>query len=247
MNLRNLAIEVLWEVRFELADQSFSEVIPGMIYSAISQDYPYAEVVNQDGISPNDLRYKYGPRVIFRSPENRFVQIGRQMISFSIAGECPDWLTVYEHIRNLVSIIRNFEFITRIEQFSLKYTYLITCVDNPDINNLNVSIKLGDDTISTSPIKLAAEITENDLSYTIRLLSPAEVYVPGNESVIIGIVLDIECVRQMQNNESWNDMLIYLNRINTLTESKAMTLISEEKIRRIEFDRLLIGDKIILQ
>lgn len=230
-------IEAVWEIRFTGTKPSVADLLPGLVFKALSDKYP--NVVRLPGadvpgpILESDPRLKYIPKIRLEGG-NQAVQIGEHVISLSCRRPYSGWKTFSEDIRTLIEIVRDTGLIDRLERFSLKYIDLIDLGQPPSLSCLNLELKMGLYEIDTRPVQLRTEIKEGDLMHIIQIVSPAEASIPGESGKVRGILLDIDSIRPVKENESWPDVDKHLDDIHLSSKKIFFGLLTSETIDKLE-------------
>ncbi len=230
-------IEAVWEVRFTSAKPSVGELLPGVVFKALSDKYPgLVRLPSADiptAIVEHDPRLKYVPKIRLEGG-NQAVQIGEHVVSLSCRRPYSGWKRFSEDIRTIIKIVRDTGLIDRLERFSLKYVDLIEVAQPPSLNCLNLELKMGGYEIDTRPVQLRTDIKEGDLIHIIQIVSPAEVSIPGEPAGASGVLLDIDSIRPMKGNESWADVERHLDEVHAASKRIFFALLTPETLESLE-------------
>jgi len=229
-------IEALWEVRFKSGKSSVADLLPGLIFKALPDKYPNTVRLPTsfipDPVAQVDPKLRYRPKVRLEG-ERQAVQIGEQMVSLSCRRPYPGWEAFSEDIRTLIKVIRETKLIDKLERFSLKYINIIDLEHPPGVECLNLELKIGKYGLDSRPIQLRTEIEEGSLIHILQIASPAEATLPG-EPKIRGVLLDIDTIRPMKQDESWDDIDNHLDKVHSALIGMFFGLLKPEAIEHLE-------------
>jgi len=230
-------IEAVWEIRFTSPKPPVADLLPGLVFKALPDQYP--NVVRLPAanipapIAEHDPKLRYVPKVRLEG-ENQAVQIGEHVVSLSCRRPYSGWKRFSADIRALMQIVQDTRLINQLERFSLKYIDLIELNQPPSLDCLNVELKVGEYKINTRPVQLRTEIREEDLLHIIQIVSPAEVSIPGESERVRGVLLDIDSIRPMKQNESWSDVNDRLDSVHMSCKQMFFGLLKAETIDNLE-------------
>jgi len=234
---REPLIEAVWEVRFTSAKPSVADLLPGVVFKALSNKYPgIVRLPAADipaPIAEHDPKLRYVPKLRLEGG-NRAIQIGEHVVSLSYHRPYPGWKTFMADIQTLVGIVRDTGLIDRPDRFSLKYINLIKLADTPSLGCLRLEVKMGEHKIDTRPVQLRTEIAEGDLIHVIQIGSPVEASIRGESRRICGVLLDIDTISPMKRNGSWDDVVHRLDEVHLSSKRMFFGLLTPETIENLE-------------
>ena len=231
-------IEAIWEVRFKSGKFSAVDLLPGLIFKALPDKYPNTVRLPTsfipDPVAHVDPKLRYKPKVRLER-KHQAVQIGEQMVSLSCRRPYPGWEIFSEDIQTLIKVIRETKLIDKLERFSLKYINIIDLEHPPGVGCLDFELKIGEYELDSRPIQFRIEIEEGkeNLVHTLQIASPAEATLPG-EPRIRGVLLDIDTIRPMKQDESWDDIDSHLNKVHSALIRMFFGLLKPETIEHLE-------------
>jgi len=230
-------IEAVWEVRFTSTKPSVVDLLPGIMFPALKDKYPnIVRLPSADIpalIAEHDPVLRYVPKIRLEGG-NQAVQIGEHVVSLSCRRPYSGWKTFSEDIRSIIQIVRNIGLIDRLERFSLKYMDIIDLDQPPSLSCLNLDLKIGGYDTHTRPVQLRTEIKEGDIIHIVQILSPAEVSIPGNSKKFVGVLVDIDSIRPIKENETWNNINQHLDDIHLSSKKMFFNLLTPETIDKLE-------------
>jgi len=80
---------------------------------------------------------------------------------------------------------------------------------------------------------LRTEIKENDLIHIIQIISPAEAKLPGTDGFLKGVLVDIDCLRPMAADESWEVLFSKLDEVHLACKSMFFNILKPETLTRL--------------
>jgi uncharacterized protein (TIGR04255 family) len=230
-------IEAVWEIRFSSTKKSIADLLPGLVFKSLPDKYPnivrlpIADIPTP--IIENDPNLRYAPKIRLEG-DNHAVQIGENVVALSCRRPYSGWSTFSSDIRELANMVKETELIDTLERFSLKYIDLIVLSQPPDINCLNLELKVGEYNANGHPVQLRTEIKEDDLIHIIQIISPAGVSLPGESKGTTGVLLDIDSIRPLKKTESWADIDHNLDRVHLSCKRIFFSLLKEDTITKLE-------------
>jgi uncharacterized protein (TIGR04255 family) len=234
---REPLLEAVWEIRFQSSNLSVGDLLPGFIYKALSGRYPdIVRLPVADLPAPiveQDISFKYAPR--FRlAGTNQAIQVGGYSLSLSCRRPYSGWKTFSADILDLISVLKETGLIDHLERFSLKYLDLIELDQPPNLNCLNIELKVGSHEISTLPLNLRTEIQEGPLVHVVHILSPAEASLQGDSKKLAGVLLDIDTIRPIGERESWDVLGNDLDEAHSASKAIFFSLLTEKTLLKLE-------------
>lgn len=229
-------LEALWEIRFTSDRESVAEVLPGLIYNAMSAEYPKIERLPAanlpSAVVQQDATLRYVPTV--RLEGNPFsIQIGEHVVSLSCRRPYSGWKEFESKIFGLAEMLRSTNLISRPERFSLKYTDVISLSEPPSLNPLEVTLKLEAYELTSNPVKLRTELRENGFIHIVQIASPAQVALPTGER-FEGVLVDIDTIYQREHGDFWSDFRSLLDRAHNLNKILFFRLLTEKTIAQLD-------------
>ncbi|MBL1261074.1 MAG: TIGR04255 family protein [Thiotrichaceae bacterium] len=192
-------VESIFELRFKTAPGiSASDLLPGLLYSALKQDYPQLTNLPISQI-PKDIRrtdpnLTYAPIIRFEG-EQSAIMIGDSVCSVACRQPYIGWRQFKEKIVELSELLKKSEIIVSIERFSLKYINLIQATDKSSgLEALDSSIKLGPYDLNTNSCTIRTELTDGNIINVVNIVSSAKVSLPGGVNPLEGLLLDIDSI-----------------------------------------------------
>lgn len=229
-------LEAVWEIRFKSAKNSVAELLPGLIFNALPNKYPNiirlpaADI--PDLIITQEPNLKYIPKIRLVGG-SKAIQIGEYMISVSYGYPYPGWKEFSKEIQTLITILRNTGLIEQMERFSLKYVNIIEFEQLPNLRCLKLELKIGGQDFDTKPVQLRTEIKKGNLVHIIQIVSPAEATIVGKAGNIKGVLLDIDSIKLMKENESYDYITTHLDRVHLSSKKMFFGLLTGETIENL--------------
>lgn len=230
-------IEAIWEIRFSSAQSSVADLLPGMLFKWFSSKYkktsklPIADIPAP--VVEHDPNLRYVPKIRFEGA-NQTIQIGDRVVSLSCRRPYSGWARFSADIRELATAVQETGLIERLERFSLKYIDLIELETKIGLDYLNLSLKIGEYKLDDKPVQLRAEIKESGLIHIIQIISPAEVVLPGKEARLKGVLVDIDSIRPMEDDESWNILYQRLDEVHLSCKNMFFNILKPETIEALD-------------
>lgn len=236
-------MEAVWEIRFRSEKASIFELLLGMVYKDLSGKYPnivrlpWADIPSP--ITEIDLAFRYVPKIQMEG-SNYSVQIGEHMVSLSCRRPYSGWVDFSKEIRSLAYVLRSTMLIERLERFSLKYIDLIELKQPPNLECLDVDLKLGGSRIDTGPVQFRSELKEQGLTHIIQIVCPAKVDLPGDRA-FIGVLLDIDTIHPIpltdsntEKDKAWDIVDRSLDAVHAASKSMFFKLLTAKTVESLE-------------
>lgn len=229
-------LETIFEVRFSGKIAQVADLLPGLLFEKIRNDYPHIEtleVISQDVLDANPgLKYKATKRM---SGKYCALQVGEKVINIVCGRPYQGWEVVQNSILSLLSALESVDVIDQIERFSLKYVNLLPEDEGMSgLSKLRLSLSLGDIDLSgnSSGFQLRTEIIKNDFVNIVTILANAKAKLPGNEE-ISGMIVDIDTIYQGQIG-SINDIKELLNRCHDTEKEIFFSIATADTINELK-------------
>jgi uncharacterized protein (TIGR04255 family) len=144
------------------------------------------------------------------------------------------WKTFSADIREFAKAVQEAGLVDRLERFSLKYIDLIELEKPVGLALLNLDIKMGEYELAAKPVQLRTEIKENDLIHIIQIISPAEVELSGTERRLKGVLVDIDSIKPMRDDESWDALQQRLDDVHVACKKMFFSILKPQTIEALE-------------
>lgn len=234
---REPLLEAIWEIRFSGTQPSVADLLPGMLFNALPGRYrnivrlPAADIPAP--IVEHDPNLRYLPKIRLEN-SNQAVQVGEHVVSLNCRRPYSGWKKFSSDIRDLAKVVQDTCLIGTLERFSLKYMDLIEADQPLGLGCLNLDLKLGGHEMSKRPVQLRTEIKEGDLTHIVQIVSPVEIELPGDEKRLKGVLLDIDTIKPLGENESWNDLDRRLDDVHLACKKMFFSLMKPETVNKLE-------------
>jgi uncharacterized protein (TIGR04255 family) len=229
-------LEAIWEIRFSEASPSVVDLLPGMLFKSFPAKYRRAVKLPAANIpaslADQDPNLLFAPKIRLEG-ENQSVQIGDRVVSLSCRRPYSGWRLFSADIHELAKGVEETGLIERLERFSLKYIDLIELEKPIGLGQLQLELRLGGYDLAAKPVHLRTEIKENDLNHIIQIISPAEVSLPGAENRLKGVLIDIDSIKPLAGDASWNALHQGLNAVHSACKSIFFSILKPETIEKL--------------
>ncbi len=232
-------IEAIWEIRFSGVKSPVADLLPGMLFKSFPGKYgtaaklPVADIPAP--VVEHDPNLRYVPKIRLEEA-NQSIQIGDRVVSLSCRRPYSGWDRFSADIRDLAKAVQETGLVERLERFSLKYIDLIELEKPVGLAHLNLELKMGEYELAAKPVQLRTEIKENDLIHIIQIISPAEVGLPGTEGRLKGVLVDIDSIKPMADDESWDVLQQRLDDVHTSCKKMFFSILKPGTVESLEPD-----------
>jgi len=230
-------LEAIWEIRFSGAKSSVADLLPGMLFKSFADKYgtavklPIADIPAP--VVEHDLKLPYAPKIRLEEG-NQAIQIGDRVVSLSCRRPYSGWDQFSNDIREFAKSVQETGLVKRLERFSLKYIDLIELERPVGLAHLNLELKMGEYELAAKPVELRTEIEENDLVHIIQIISPAEVDLLGVEGRLKGVLVDIDSIKRMTDDESWDVLYRRLDDVHESCKKVFFSILKPETVNSLE-------------
>jgi uncharacterized protein (TIGR04255 family) len=230
-------LEAIWEIRFSGGKSPVADLLPGMLFKSFPGKYgtaaklPIADIPAP--VIEHDPNLRYVPKIRLAGV-NQAVQIGDRVVSLSCRRPYSGWARFSADIREVAKAVQETGLVDRLERFSLKYIDLIELEKPVGLALLNLDIKMGGYELAAKPVQLRTEIKENDLTHIIQIISPAEVELPGTEGRLKGVLVDIDSIKPMRDDESWDALQQRLDDVHVACKRMFFSILKPETIEALD-------------
>mgnify|MGYP003829564837 CR=1 FL=1 len=229
-------IEVIWEIRFSGPKYPVADLLPGMLFKSFPGKYgvasklPFADIPAP--FVEHDPNLRYGPKIRLEGA-GQAIQIGDRVVSLNCRRPYSGWDRFSADIRELAKAVQETGLVERLERFSLKYIDLIELDAPVGLAHLNLDLKMGENELASKPVQLRTEIKEGDLIHIIQIISPAEVRLPGTEGRLKGVLVDIDSIKLITNDESWDVLYQRLNEVHASCKNMFFSILKPETVQSL--------------
>jgi uncharacterized protein (TIGR04255 family) len=203
---REPLVEAICEIRFSSSDQSVIELLPGLIYQAFEGEFKKIERLPAGNLPPaliaQDAALRYIATVQMKDLPYT-VQIGEHVVSLSCSRPYIGWSRFKAKILEMVDKVNKTGLVASVERFGLKYLDVIPAIGKPSLNPLNVKLKLGGRNITSDPVQLRTEYSEDGFVHVIQVVTPVKVASAHTEEHFEGILTDIDIVHLVAEKDFW--------------------------------------------
>jgi uncharacterized protein (TIGR04255 family) len=202
-------LEAVFELRFQAMTTSAADLLPGILYNAVRDDFPKLERL-PISMMPRELvasqpDLKYQPR--YRLSGKKFaLLLGDVVFAISCPKPYIGWKEFRKTILSLLGHVRDSKFVEKIERFSLKYLNVLQGAQLADQYKLvNFSASFGKfDIASGFPVQVRTEINAKDFYHIVELASGATIKLVSGEA-LEGLMLTIDTISNNPDN-FWSDV-----------------------------------------
>lgn len=229
-------LDVLFEIRFT-SQHPVSNILPGILFSR----FPHCrmEQLPQSQL-PQILRQqspelKYAPLVRLVGEQYAY-QVGDNSFSISSLMPYKGWQHFKNEILESIEILKIASLVDTVERFSLKYIDLIEHSGPEKSEILNVALQIGERDFATSNYQVHTELSHEDMTALIQIISSAKVQTP-NAPDRHGIVVDIDTIFQAggESLAGLSDLFANkLDRVHALNKDVFFSTLSSRAIELLE-------------
>lgn len=228
--------EAIFELRFVPTTPSAGDLLPGVLYSGLSKDYPdslslpMANVPREIRNQNPDLKYQSSHRLA-NGPHS--VQIGDYSILLHTT-DYPGWDVYKQRIESLIDALNKTGFVKQIERFSFKYVNLIEASKSEkQLPLLNMKIELTGMAPDETGFLLRTERSEGKFTTIFQIAPNASAMIPPSNTNIFGLMIDVDTIRNV-GNELWTDHASILEEAHVVAKQNFLSLLTESTLQRLK-------------
>ncbi len=229
-------LEALFEIRFQASRPAAGDLLPGILYSKLQDQYPDVISLPFSKV-PRDLRdsdanflYQPSHRLVGR---NCSIQIGDRVLALAVQ-IYPGWSNFKMQAEQLLSSGENTGLIEAVERYSFRYINLIPAPDGqPQLNLLNAKIELGEAPPLERGFQLRAEFDDVEFTSVVQVVPNSSAQVNGRDEVS-GLIVDIDTQRSNENANFFEDKSQLLEDGHSALKRLFFSLISDQTLQQLE-------------
>jgi len=228
-------LEAVFELRFQAAVSTAGDLLPGLLYSVLKDEYPEVQPLPVASV-PRDLREKQ-PNLRYQAThrlaaESRAVQVGDRVLSLSVTSPYPGWAKFNEAIGRLLRTVSDTRMVRALERFSFRYINHIPA--EPGQSQLSF-LKLRIDSpgygFAETGFHLRFEHVEGKFLTIVQAAPNTSVESPG-KSPALGLLLDIDTIRELPG-KALSEIGVELEEAHSVAKRAFISLISESTLNRL--------------
>lgn len=201
-------IEAVLEIRFKSSRDSAGDLIPGMVYNALSdrfqtvQKLPVASIPSEMRASDENLRYLAHVRL---SGHHESLMVGDRAAAYSKTAPYDGWSSFRDTYSQILNVLRGSGLITGIERFSFKCVNVLELAGRHPTELFNGELRLGGYELKPSGLLFRCEVDTAGFTSILEIAAIAVVKVEGTSKS--GALLTVDTVKSVTDEEFWQDPL----------------------------------------
>lgn len=230
-------LESVLEVRFKSSDKPVADLLPGIVFSRLSNEYkrlellPPASIPKQFRNQDPNLQNLATHRI---SGDDAVVFFGDGVLGLAKPHPYQGWKDFRGRIQRFVDVVRESGVINEIDRFSMKSVNVIPSGQNQQLGKLTLDVKIAGKPVSDTGFSLRTEI--NDASYQrIVEVMPNVVAQTGAGAQYTGLRLTIDCIRLCPaSKKGWEDLSNGLDAIHDDQKRLFFELLTPDTLASLE-------------
>ena len=229
--------EVIFELRFEAKTDATADLLPGLFYPVLKNEYPEVAPLPIASI-PREIRGRNS--LLLYQPSHRLkggpheIQFGDRSILL-VTTAYPGWSRFRDMVQVVVNEVKRTDLLKRVERFSFKYTNLIEAQANENqLSFLNLSIQV----LGERPLERGFHLrTEHDDQ---EFLTITEI-IPGTSlksltisREISGLLITVDTIKQGVGDDFLMNVAPLLDQGHSVVKKRFYSLLTESSIDRLE-------------
>lgn len=229
-------MEAVFELRFQAAVPQAGDLLPGLLYTALKDEYPEVQPLPITNV-PREIREKQ-PTLHYQATHrlatsSRAVQVGDRVLSLSVTSPYPGWTKFNEAIGRLLRTVADTRMVRAPERFSFRYiNHLPAEPGQSQLSFLKLRIDSPAYGFTENGFHLRLEHVEGQFLTIVQVAPNTSVEGPGRPPAL-GLLLDIDTIRELPG-KSLADVGDHLEEAHQVAKRAFMALISEATLIRLE-------------
>jgi len=228
-------LEAIFEVRFEPSAPAAGDILPGLLYASMKDEYPEVSALARASV-PRELRegtpvlrYTASHRL---SGELKTVNIGDRVVSLN-AVKYPGWSRFREMVETLLKAVSGTELVKRIERFSFKYVNLIEASqDQRQLPLLNLQVTLMGIVPIERGFRLRAENDEGKCTTIIQISPNGRARIHTAEEVF-GLIVEVDTIMVELGDDFLTNPAPLLEEAHMVAKHTFFSLLTEDTLRKM--------------
>ena len=230
-------VEALFEIRFKSNKGSVADLLPGLLFANIANEFPTLEKLPITNLpaalieSEPNLRYLPQHRLI---GDKYSLLIGEHVFAISCPKPYVGWSEFYPAIIKLTELLEKTSLISEVERFSIRYVNLIPSNQvHGSSKKLRTNITLGAYNLGEKVTQLRTEIVENGFLNVIQIASNATIELVTGQK-LEGCLLDIDTICRGKVQNFWKELPSLLQSAHDTEKMIFFSVLTDETIKELE-------------
>jgi len=230
-------VEALFEIRFNSEIPNVADLLPGLLFPKLRKSYPKIESLPNASmireISKKDKNFKYKPT--HRLLGDSFTLfIGDDVILLSCPLPYQGWDRFRKEILLVLDHVKDIEFITDIERFSIKYINIIPNeLAGHYSDAIDLDINLGPFEHSERGLVLRQEIIMNDFINVVQVAPNSEGITEGGNQ-LQGLLLDIDTIYTKKIGLDWDIISNNIDKAHLTEKTIYFNSLNEDSLKKLQ-------------
>jgi uncharacterized protein (TIGR04255 family) len=200
-------LEAIFELRFEAAVPTAGDLLPGLLYRELRDEYPEVQPLPMATV-PREIRAK-DPNLLYQSTHrlagrSGIVQVGDRALAIAFTAPYPGWARFKDAVVRLLRTADGTRIIAAPERFSFRYVNIVPAEPGqPQLAFLNLKIDSGYEFVERG-FHLRFEHGEGPLVIIVQVSPQATAKAPDGSGVA-GLLIDIDTVFAQPRKSFWED------------------------------------------
>jgi uncharacterized protein (TIGR04255 family) len=229
-------LEALFEIRFQASRPAAGDLLPGILFSALQDQYP--DVISLPlarvprDLRENDVNFLYQPSHQLVG-KNGSIQIGDRVLALAVQ-IYPGWSEFKMKAEQLVGSGEKTGLIENVERYSFRYINVIPVQEGqPQLQSLNAKIKLGEAPVLERGFQLRAEFDDEGFTSIVQVV-PNSISQPIGGEALTGLIIDIDTQRSSDDVNFFEDKSQLLEDGHNALKRLFFSLISDQTLQQLE-------------
>jgi len=230
-------VEAVFEMRFEAAAPAAGDLLPGLLYSAMKDQYPQVVPLPLNSV-PRDIRDRtagllYGPsHRLANGPQS--VQVGDRVLTVNSLVYLG-WAKFKERVESVLEAIKGTDLVKRVERFSFKYVNLIEAAKTEgQLHFLNIRIEV----IGKPPIergfRLRVERDDGDFVTIIETIPNATAKSTTAAKEVSGLLINVDTICSKVGESFFSNKGPLLEEGHSVLKNIFFSLLTDDTLKRLE-------------
>ena len=228
-------VEVVFEIRFEPTIPAAGDILPGLLYSQMKDEFPEVKALPNASVPREfrektpDLKYMASHRLI---GESKSVRIGDRVV-YLTSLQYPGWTRFLEMVESLLEAVKGTGLTKQIERFSFKYVNLIEpSGDAKQLPLLNLRVEVIGNVPTERGFHFRSEYDEGKHT-TILTISPGATAKMAGGKTVSGMIIEVDTIRFEPGSGFLTDRVSLLEEAHSIAKRTFFSLLTKDALERM--------------
>jgi len=227
-------VEAVFEMRFQPRAEGAAELLPGLMFPALKNEFPEAKATPA-GTIPREIR-KTRPELRYIAQfalhgRGQVLSIGENVLILNLSEPYPGWASFKALCLKIVSALHETNHVGALERFSLKYANVFNVPAGNPLAPLKIILDVGAYELRDGGLRLRFETSHRGLLTIVECTSEVSVQTPVSSKH--GTLLTIDTIYEHGLDEFWRRPDAFLEQGHDVLEALFFDLITNDTLESL--------------